>query len=250
MMITSVKNETIKQYAKLHKKKYREQAGSFLVEGLHLVEEAWNSDWQVEAIIIQEDFTSHLEIPTEIITLVSENVMQYLSNTKTPQGIIAIVKMQEPVLQKKNRYVLLDAIQDPGNLGTIIRTADAAGFDAVVLGDGTVDVFNDKVIRASQGSIFHLPILQKELIDYTKTLQAEGVHVWASTLEKAAPIGTVSIPDKVALIVGNEGNGIASELLEQADQRVHIPIYGQAESLNVSVATGIMLYQIAGVCGK
>ena len=247
-MITSVKNETVKQWNKLKIKKHRELQQQFLVEGMHLVQEVLTSDWEVETIILQEGVSTPIEISADKITYVTENVMQHLTDTKTPQGIVAIVRMKESGLANMQKLLLLDAVQDPGNVGTMIRTADAAGFDGIVLGEGTVDLYNDKVIRASQGSIFHLPILQTNLLAYTAELKQLGIAIWGSTLEQASPIHQLKVPDKVALIVGNEGAGVSQQLLKEADQRVHIPIFGQAESLNVSVATGIMLYQI--VTGK
>ncbi|WP_112181570.1 MULTISPECIES: RNA methyltransferase [Paraliobacillus] len=245
-MITSVKNETIKQWNKLKIKKHRELQQLFIIEGLHLVQEVLRSDWDVEALILQDGakIPEEIEALSDKITYVTENVMQHLTDTKTPQGIAAIVQMKELKIVNNQKLLLLDAIQDPGNVGTMIRTADAAGFDAVVLGDGTVDLYNDKVIRASQGSLFHLPIARKNLLAYTKELKSQNVSIWGSTLEQASPIQEIAIPEQLALIVGNEGAGVDQNLLEVADQRVHIPIYGQAESLNVSVATGIMLYQI------
>ncbi|WP_117170523.1 TrmH family RNA methyltransferase [Paraliobacillus sediminis] len=243
-MITSVKNETIKQWNKLKIKKHRELQQLFLIEGLHLVQEVLSSDWMVEAIVLQEGVQVPAGVSIDEITYVTDNVMQHLTDTKAPQGIAAVVQMKELDIIKNEKLLLLDAIQDPGNVGTMIRTADAAGFDAVVLGDGTVDLYNDKVIRASQGSLFHLPIARKNLLAYTKELKGQNVSIWGSTLEQASPIQEIAIPEKIALIVGNEGAGVAHNLLEEADQRVHIPIYGRAESLNVSVATGIMLYQI------
>lgn len=247
-MITSTKNETVKQWNKLKIKKHREEQQQFLVEGMHLVQEVLNSDWEVEMIILQEGVSTPDQFPTEKITYVTENVMQHLTDTKSPQGIVAIVRMKESDLKNGKKLLLLDAVQDPGNVGTMIRTADAAGFDGVILGEGTVDLYNDKVIRASQGSIFHLPILRTNLFEYTAELKQANIAIWGSTLEQASPIHELSVPEKVAIIVGNEGAGVNQQLLEEADQRVHIPIFGQAESLNVSVATGIMLYQI--VTGK
>src|SRR5690625_734014 len=138
--------------------------------------------------------------------------------------------------------VLVDSIQDPGNLGTIIRTADAAGFTKVVLGNGTVDMYNDKVIRASQGSIFHIPVVSKDLREEITILQSKNILVLASALEHAISYESVQVTGKSALIVGNEGSGIKKELLEVADKIVKIPIYGKAESLNVSVAAGILMY--------
>lgn len=244
-MISSVKNDTIKQWNRLKKKKYREEAQQFLVEGHHLVEEAIRSNWTISTIILQEGIEASLDLSQYHVITVSDHVMQHLADTKTPQGIIAIVQMQDTKLQQLDRLLLLDSIQDPGNVGTIIRTADAAGFSGVILGNQTVDLHNDKLIRASQGSTFHIPIVQADLAKLVESLQHTGVTIWASTLEEARPVNELQIPEKLALIVGNEGSGVSPELLAKVNQRVHIPIYGQAESLNVSVASGIMLYQIA-----
>lgn len=243
-MITSVKNETVKQWNKLKKRKHREQTNQFLIEGIHLVEEAIKSDWSIETLIVQENMDIPFDDGDFDIITVSANVMGHLADTKTPQGIMAVVNRKEIRLTNNHRLLLLDSIQDPGNVGTMIRTADAAGFTGVVLGENTVDLFNDKVIRSTQGSLFHIPIIQADLELFCQSLKEESVSIWASTLEQANAINDLTVPDKVALIVGNEGAGVSSTLIEQADQRVHIPIHGQAESLNVSVATGIMLYQL------
>src|SRR5699024_7948525 len=144
-----------------------------------------------------------------------------------------------------NEHLLLvDAIQDPGNLGTIIRTADAVGMSQIILGTGTVDVYNDKVIRASQGSIFHIPIKQAPLLNIIKELKRSNYTIWASALQNAINYRDAEREKKIALIVGNEGAGISEKILKEADKVVKIPIYGQAESLNVSVAAGILMYQM------
>ncbi|WP_440896051.1 TrmH family RNA methyltransferase [Amphibacillus sp. Q70] len=243
-MITSVKNQSIKNWAKLTQRKYRLEQGLFIIEGEHLVEEALTSDWEIETVIIEAGFEPPFDLSSQKIEFVSHNVLAHLAQTKSPQGILAIVKIKETGRYLTNRLLLLDSIQDPGNVGTMIRTADAAGFDAVILGDGTVDLYNDKLIRSSQGSIFHLPIVQSDLSTEITRLKNDGVVICASTLEQAVPINTIGSSDKMALMVGNEGSGIHSELLKQADVLAHIPIYGQAESLNVSVAAGIMMYHI------
>ncbi|MRH42912.1 RNA methyltransferase [Aquibacillus halophilus] len=244
-MITSVQNSKVKEWNKLKKKKDRERTNSFLVEGNHLVQEAYDSNWNIKEIIIEEGTVLPSWLGNKDVTYVSDHVFKSITDTKTPQGIAAVVEMKEPSQQELNRIVILDTVQDPGNLGTIIRTADAAGFDAIILGDGTVDLYNEKVIRSTQGSVFHLPIFQKNLHNEIPSLKERAFQVWASTLEGAKAYTNLPIPDKVALIVGNEGSGIQPSIIDLADEKVHIPIYGQAESLNVSVATGILLYHIA-----
>ncbi|WP_342706532.1 RNA methyltransferase [Pelagirhabdus alkalitolerans] len=239
-----MKNETIKNWSKLKKKKYREKMQQFIIEGDHLIEEAISSGWEIDAIVAVENKTfDHSDNSLKVVR-VTEPVMLHLSETKSPQGILAIVKMKAFNITTQKRLLLLDEIQDPGNLGTMIRTADAAGFDAVLLGRGTVDVYNDKTIRSTQGSLFHLPILPVDLLEEIPRLKAEGVNILVSTLERAKTIDQVNPTDKMGLVVGNEGNGVSDAILELADERIHIPIYGQAESLNVSVAAGIMMYAL------
>src|SRR5699024_7511376 len=135
-------------------------------------------------------------------------------------------------------------IQDPGNLGTIIRTADAAGFSNIILGRGTVDLYNDKVIRATQGSLFHIPIVQKDLTESIPRLKESGFSVLATTLQRAKNYRDIEPSEKTAIILGNEGSGVDETLINMADELVKIPIYGKAESLNVGIAAGILMYYI------
>jgi RNA methyltransferase, TrmH family len=241
-LITSTQNAQVKQWQKLKRKKERTKTNTFLVEGFHLVEEAITAGWTIEKLILREEtelpeWASHLEAET-----VSEHVFKSITETETPQGIAAVVQMQDKKLKRHNRILLLDAVQDPGNLGTIIRTADAAGYDAIYVGEGSADRYNDKVIRATQGSIFHLPVLTADLELLVPELQDIGYTVWAAALEGAVDYRAVSAPEKTALLVGNEGAGIDKRLIAQSDMAVKIPIFGKAESLNVSIATGILLY--------
>ncbi|UJL45014.1 RNA methyltransferase [Virgibacillus sp. NKC19-16] len=244
-MITSVKNNKVKVWRKLHKRKGRIDTGVFLIEGFHLVEEAWKSEWTIDEIIAIDT----IELPDwskEVsVECVSDHVFQHISQTKAPQGIAAIVKMNEPVKLGGNNVLLIDSVQDPGNLGTMIRTADASGFDGIVLGNETVDLYNDKVIRATQGSLFHIPIFQANLKREIMELKKNGFNIWATALsDDAKAYNEIKKSDKIALMVGNEGAGIQTELLQLADTIVTIPIYGKAESLNVSVAAGILMYHV------
>ncbi|SHG34617.1 TrmH family RNA methyltransferase [Ornithinibacillus halophilus] len=245
-MITSVKNEKVKSWKKLQKRKERTEQGLFLIEGYHLVEEAWKSKWEIQEIIVQENSDVPHWAKGFSLEYVSDNVFQYISQTQTPQGIAATVKMKQQTTINGNQVLLIDAIQDPGNLGTIIRTADAAGFGAIILGNGTVDMYNDKVIRSTQGSLFHLPIFQANLEEKIPALQQDGFSIWASALANSKDYHTMDVPEKVALVVGNEGAGIQEQLLKLADSIVKIPIYGKAESLNVSIAAGILMYHLKG----
>ncbi|AIF43254.1 RNA methyltransferase [Virgibacillus sp. SK37] len=241
-MITSVKNEKIKALRKLQKRREREVSRKFLVEGFHLVDEARRSNWEIDEVIIQEGTDIPEWCHQYKLFEVSSNVFQHFSQMKTPQGIAAVVNMNEIEEVKGNYMLLIDSIQDPGNLGTMIRTADAAGYDGIILGNDTVDMFNDKVIRATQGSIFHILVIKGDLEEKVADLKNKGFQVWATALKNAKNYNEVNVEEKVALIVGNEGAGVKEPLLQLADSIVTIPIYGKAESLNVSIAAGILMY--------
>ena len=243
-VITSIQNYQVKSWRKLHTRKHRKNEKRFLIEGFHLIEEAVNSGWDIEIVIVREGVDIPSTLVQQNITFVNTRVFKEISQTETPQGIAAVVKMRE-FSNKDSKFVLLvDAVQDPGNLGTIIRTADAAGFSHVVLGQGTVDLYNDKVIRATQGSIFHISITQANLSEEIKTLQEKNYTIIASALENATDYRSVEVEGKAALIVGNEGTGIQKEMIQVVDKVVKIPIYGEAESLNVSIAAGILMYHM------
>jgi len=243
-LITSIQNEQVKKWRKLHRKKYRNQMQCFLVEGFHLIEEAIKSGFKLDVIIVSE----RVEIPESWkglpIAHVTNEVLLALSQTETPQGVLAVVHMKELEKRATGPVLLLDGLQDPGNVGTIIRTADAIGASKIIIGKGTVDIFNDKVIRATQGSLFHIQLEQMELEVAISKLKKDGYTIWASALEQAKELPDVQFSEKAALIVGNEGAGVDREVLALADDKVKIPINGEAESLNVSIATGILLYEM------
>lgn len=243
-MITSVQNPQVKEWKKLHKRKHRQHKQRFLIEGFHLIEEAYASKWNIIKVIVQKGVSIPNWCTSQQIEMVDASVFQEIAQTETPQGIAAVVEMKESQFVQDGHMLLIDAVQDPGNLGTIIRTADAAGFSDIILGHGTVDLYNDKVIRASQGSVFHANITQANLTEVIPNLKKRDYTIWASALEGAASLYEVKVPEKVALILGNEGAGVDNVLLEEADEKVTIPIYGQAESLNVSVAAGIFMYYV------
>ncbi|WP_431804636.1 TrmH family RNA methyltransferase [Halobacillus andaensis] len=244
-MITSLTNNKVKEWKKLQKRKYRDRNGLFIVEGNHLVEEAFKSDWNVEELIIREDvdFSLDRDIP---VTSVSTKVFKEIAETETPQGIAAVVKFKEFTYKPLTHTLLIDSVQDPGNLGTLIRTADAAGFNQVIVGKGSVDIFNEKVLRATQGSIFHLPVIQEDLEKVIPDLKDNGITVYAAALENSLPYKQHDPAETSALIVGNEGQGIRSEVLDMASHKISIPIYGNAESLNVAIAAAILMYHLKG----
>ena len=245
--IESNKNPQIKQWKKLHTKKERDKTETFIIEGFHLVEEALKSDVIIRELIISEtvDIPSSWNVDNLSITIVTEKIMKEISDTDTSQGIAAICEQYSARAEVNfTRLLLIDAVQDPGNLGTMIRTADAAGIDAVIIGEGSVDVYNSKVIRSTQGSIFHIPIVKGNLHDTIDQLKQNGTKVYGTSLKNAVDYKQAAAEESFAILVGNEGNGVNPELLVKTDQNLYIPIYGKSESLNVAVAAGILLYHL------
>lgn len=245
--IHSAKNPQIKQWKKLLTKKERDKTGTFLVEGFHLVEEALLGDQIIEIIISEnKDLPPAWDFGSISVTVVSADIIMQLSDTEAPQGIVAVCRSQETNMEivNGNKLLLIDAVQDPGNLGTMIRTADAAGIDAVIVGEGSVDIYNPKVLRSAQGSHFHLPVIRGNLFDWMKKLKEDAIPIYGTALENAKQYTDINQSEKFALIVGNEGSGVNKELLAAATANLYIPILGKSESLNVAVATGILLYHL------
>jgi RNA methyltransferase, TrmH family len=242
--IHSSKNPQVKQWKKLHTKKEREKTNTFLVEGFHLVEEALKMGDLVLELIVSEE----VEIPQRLnygsvpMTIIHQEVVKELAETETSQGIFAVCKQPKAHVENVKSYLFLDAIQDPGNLGTIIRTADAAGIEAVIVGDGSVDIYNSKVLRSAQGSHFHLPIVRGDLYHWVEKIKGLNIPIYGTALENGTVYTEVKPSEQFALIMGNEGNGIQAELLAKTNQNLYIPILGKSESLNVAVAAGVLLY--------
>lgn len=245
--LQSAKNARVKEWKKLLTKKGRDQSGKYLVEGVHLIEEALKADEIVE-IIVQRDFTAMDidQLRNFPVTLISPEISQSISATETPQGIFAVCRKRVASvdLSVHRRLLLFDGVQDPGNIGTMIRTADAAGIDAVIFGEGTGDLYNPKVIRSAQGSHFHLQVDAGQLTEWIQKLKNANIPVYGTALENAEPFMNVPSSDSFALIVGNEGAGMDTTLLQKTDQNLYIPLYGQSESLNVAIAAGILLYHL------
>lgn len=247
--IESLSNSLVKYWKKLATtRKERDQSGEFLVEGFHLVEEALQGT-DVLTLIVRES----VEIPATwnvdniYMVEVTGAIAAELAETERTQGIFAHCKQPDfEVKSSWKKFLLIDAVQDPGNVGTMIRTADAAGMDAVILGKGSADPFNPKTIRSTQGSIFHLPVLRSELVDWVEQLQERDIPIYGTALDATSVVyNQVPKTPSFAVIMGNEGSGISKELLTKTTKNVIIPIMGGAESLNVAVATGIVLYHFA-----
>ncbi|WP_312096229.1 RNA methyltransferase [Niallia sp.] len=242
--ILSVKNPQIKEWKKRLTKKERDKTGTFLVEGFHLVEEAFKADAIIDLIISEEIDVPAWDYGDIPVTIVTKEIIKELSDTETPQGILALCRQLElpEILSTAQTFLAIDQVQDPGNMGTIIRTADAAGIDAVIIGEGTVDIYNPKVVRSGQGSHFHLPIVKTNLPTFIDSLKERNIPVYGTALENGRNYRETEKTASFCLIVGNEGNGVSKEVLSKTDTNLYIPILGKSESLNVAVAAGILMY--------
>ncbi len=251
--IESSQNALVKHWKKLvTTRKERDQSKEFLVEGFHLVEEALKSNGTILALITRDGVEIPQDWSIEGVKLVeiTEAIAKEISETGQSQGIYAHCRQPEHAEEdysKWKKLLLIDAVQDPGNVGTMIRTADAAGMDAVILGVGTADSYNSKTVRSAQGSHFNIPIVKGDLIEWTAKAKEAGIQVLGTGLKNAVNHSDIWPQAEFALIVGNEGSGVNPDLLEMADNTVKIPMYGKAESLNVAVATGILLYTYSKV---
>lgn len=256
--IDSSSNKHIKYLLKLKMKKYRELNQEYILEGFKLIGEAIKSRETIREIFISSrivsesqekiNFYQSLQIP---IFEVEDNLFKKLTFMENSQGILAINTFHENKVSVDSHVLLLDRIQDPGNLGTMIRTGDAAGFHHILCSNGSVDVYNEKTIRATMGSLFHVNLIKDvDLLCEIERLKEKGYVIIGSELNTDHYYTGVNQHKKYALVIGNEANGINEDILKACDQRIKIPIYGQAESLNASVAAGILMYHIAGLGKK
>ncbi|MBO5414168.1 MAG: RNA methyltransferase [Bacilli bacterium] len=241
MVITSLTNQEVKYLDKLKQRKYRELEKKFLVEGEHLVEEAIKKS-VLDKIIVLENSNFNFDYPKVEVT---EEVMKKISSLDTPPNIIGLCNMlQEDEIGSK--VLILDTIQDPGNLGTIIRSAVAFNVDTIILSENTVDLYNPKVIRSTQGMIFHINIVRRNLIEEINNLKTRNIPIYTTNVESGEDIKNVKDISKYALIVGNEGNGVRNDIATLADHNIYISMNSKVESLNVGVATSILLYELGG----
>lgn len=244
-IITSKANSVVKNAKKLHQKKYRKSA--YLIEGWHLFEEAVQAGVTIEKIFALESYRDQLAAFPQTVW-VSEDILLDLADSQTPQGIVAVVQKEEvgQVDFSQGKFLFLEDVQDPGNVGTIIRTADAAGYTGVIVSDKSADIYSLKTLRSMQGSHFHLPIYRMSSQALLKETKEAAVPVLATTLSKDS-VDYRELPsiENFVLVMGNEGQGISPLMAESADQLVHISMKGQAESLNVAVAAGILIFHLS-----
>lgn len=239
MIITSLNNPTIKEISKLKNKKYRDLTNTYLVEGEHLVEEAYKNNLLIK-IILLEDTICNYDIEKIYVT---KEVMKKLTELDTPNKIIGIVKKNTP-LPIGNKILILDNIQDPGNLGTIIRSSVAFDIDTIVLSPNTVDIYNPKVIRSTQGMIFYTNIITLELKEFINEIKTKNYTIFGTNVRNGKNIKEITLPEKFALVLGNEGQGVSKEIESLCDDNIYVKMSSKCESLNVSVATSILLYEV------
>ena len=241
MIITSLDNDNVKKWKKLCKKKYRDEFGIYLVEGEHLVEEAYKSGVLDKVIVLDGESYSY-----DNIIYVSYEVMKAISSLDTPNRIMGVCKKKESSELVGKKYLLLDGVQDPGNLGTIVRSAVAFNIDTIVLSDDTVDLYNPKVLRSTQGMIFHTNIIECDLVDVINELHSKNITVYGTDVNNGIDARELSDLDKTsfALVMGNEGNGVRKEIKELCDKNLYINMNENVESLNVGIATSILLYEL------
>ncbi len=243
--LTSLKNPKILAWRSLKDKKGRQEQQSFLVEGVRMVREALASSFQVRAVLLREDFIPDSPLPAETpVYSLPGHVFQAICDTKTPQGIAAVLSLQAREASG-SRLLALDGVQDPGNVGTIIRTADAAGFDGVLFSPDCADLFSPKVLRSTMGSIFRLGFsFPDSLPEALGKMKKDGYSVLSSQLDGDPFFDRKDVSPSFVLIIGNEGNGISDAVKAVATHRLCLPMRGGAESLNAAVAAGIMMYDL------
>lgn len=254
MEVTGLQNPVVKAAAELKQKKYRTQNGLYLAEGLRTAEEAvaYKAVETLFYVATDDERTMSLleDAAAQNIKLVcvSENVMKKIADTETPQGIIAVCKMRQPKLENLlasgKMLLVLDRVGDPGNIGTMLRTADAAGIGGLVLLKGCADIYAPKTVRSSMGSLFHIPVLsgvsEQEFVSAAKKA---GYDLLVTCLDGADNLYKADLSGRIAFVMGNEAGGVSETLLEKADKRVYIPMAGRAESLNVAMAAGIVMFE-------
>lgn len=239
MLYSSIDNSKIKDLKKLSQKKYRDKTNSFLVEGEHLVLEALKKGCLTELLVLENNNYS-LDVLTNYV---STSVMNFISTLETPTNVIGICNKPHSEIVG-DRILILDEIQDPGNLGTIIRSSVAFNINTIILSEKCVDAYSPKVVRASQGMIFHINVVQGDLKKIIVNLKEKGYQILGTKVTDGNDIKSLAKNEKFAIIMGNEGNGVKTDILQMCDKYVYINMNNNCESLNVAVATSIILYEL------
>lgn len=254
-VISSKENEIIKNIKKLKEKKYRDLNNEYIIEGIKIIQEAIQENAKIKRIIICDDCEKNSNISQEMMyeiakyecIYVTNKIFTSLTDVKNPQGIMAIVEKnnvkEEEIDYNQDIIVALDDLQDPGNLGTILRTVDSIGINQILVSKGTADSYNPKVVRSTMGAIFRVKIIECEDLEKTlKEIKKHKFEILVTSLQTENSIYDIKYNKKV-IVIGNEANGVEEKIQNMADVKVKIPMLGKTESLNASVATGIMLYE-------
>lgn len=253
MVITSRQNDTVRRFRELiRSKSERDEQGLFCAEGDHLCGEAVSAGLEiVSALATQRALEKYpgcaeaLSRACGSILTISEELSGYISDTKSPQGLFALVRRGERSSLSGRKIVMLDGVQDPGNVGTVLRTAEALGIDCAVLSEGCADIYSPKALRASMGSVFRLPCITGPLEENIKKLRADGFEVYCSALDDTAlRLGEFIFPEKAAVVIGSEGSGVSRSVRAECGNTLYIPISG-AESLNAAAAASIILWELS-----
>ncbi len=268
MIITSKSNNIVKYICSLQNKKYRNKYNKYVIEGIKMVEEIINSEGNApEFIVYSEEILKKIELGSKFLNVINENtnkynfvnvsedVFKYITDVETPQGVIAVIDKKEYSIDKlkeilnvdaNNKFVILDKVQDPGNLGTIIRSAKSFGIDNIICISGTVDAFSPKVTRSTMGAILKTNIFyikENEIDMLVSSLKNKGYNIISTSLEGDKYLNEETINDRTIFVMGNEANGVSKELLDYSDKLVKIPMQDTMESLNVAVASSIVMYE-------
>ncbi len=247
MMITSKENETIKHIKSLNQKKYRDEYGEYFVEGIKMVQEAISEKMPIKKIIICEELLPQkIDVKNYDVDYVDKKVFTSITDTVSPQGILALMTKNERIISECNADIIfaLDDVQDPGNVGTIIRTLDCAGINNLIISSKCADVYNPKVVRSTMGAIFRVSIQEeKDLVYALKKKQSEGYQIIVTSLDAISYYDTLDFNSKSIIVIGNESKGVQDEIQKIADVKTKIPMLGRTESLNASVAASLMAYE-------
>ena len=254
-MIDSNQNKSIKLISSLKAKKDRDKLGLFVAEGLRFVEEI-PDDYEIMLYAVSESFESEFDLAVfekrAIVHVVADKLFKEISDTTNPQGILAVIRQKKNSIEQvidnageNGFFIIAEELNDPGNLGTIVRTADACGCDGVFLSKGSVDVYNPKVLRSTMGSVFHLPVISDvDLEECIQKLKDNGITIYAAHLRGKEYPYSFNLSNGCSFILGNEARGLSDKVANLADVYVKIPMIGKAESLNASIAAGVLMYEV------
>lgn len=246
MFIESIHNDIIKLIVSLKEKKNRDEKSLFVVEGFKQVSEI-PKDWKIKFVLVTEKYK---DFNIDKLYITTEKIFKKISDTQTPQEILAVVEKKkfdkETVLSNKGIFVVIDTLQDPGNIGTIIRTAESFGCKGIFISKNSADVYSDKVVRSTMGAIFNIPIVQEcDIVSLVQLMKQRQIKTYAFSLDTNNMLSTFKFENNVALIIGNESKGINKNVLDIVDDKIKIDMRGKSQSLNAAVACSVAIYEIS-----